>query len=391
MLLRSLPLSVGCRRDALAAYPVRMIAITQVVVGSRQRELVSEVLESGQLAQGPMVAAFEDLLAQIAKTRHAVALNSGTSALVATLRALGIGRGDEVITSPLTFAATLNAILAVGATARFADIGPDYTVRLDAVESLVNPKTVAVLPVHLYGLMADVGALSRLTRSSGLALIEDAAQAIGASADGIQAGKLGTGCFSFYATKNVTTGEGGAVTTDDSAIADYIRVLRNQGMKDRYQYEIPGDNLRMTDVHAAIGIPQLEGIEAITAARQANAHRLNQGLSTIEGIEVPWEPEGRRHVYHQYTIRVAAQSPVDRDSLVASLRSAGVGAAVYYPRLVFDYGCYRDDPRVRSDDSVPAAFDAASQVVSLPVHPHLTEDDVEAVIAAVRQSVSGAG
>jgi perosamine synthetase len=364
-----------------------VINVTHVKLDERVHALVGQVLNSGQLAQGPMVERLEGLLAEAAGTRHAVAVTSGTTALVAALRALGIGRGDEVITSPFTFAATVNAILAVGATARFADIGEDFTMRPDAVESLLGERTAAIMPVDLYGLMADMPSLESIARRHGLAIVEDAAQAIGASMDGRRAGSYGLGCFSLYATKNITTGEGGAVTTDDDEVASFLRVLRNQGMRERYEYLFPGENLRITDLQAAVGIPQLEDLDEITARRRSNAHRLSGRLGGVEGLVVPLEPQGRVHVYHQYTVRVTAEAPVTRDELATRLWVQGVGSGVYYPRPAFDYPCYRDHPGVIDSDPVPQAFEASGQVLSLPVHPALADDDVATVYESVRLSL----
>lgn len=363
-----------------------MIPVTHVRIDDRARALVAQVLDSGQLAQGPMVERLEGLLGQAAGTRHAVAVTSGTTALVAALRALRIGPGDEVITSPFTFAATVNAILAVGATARFADIGDDFTIRPDAVEALVGERTAAIMPVHLYGLMADMPAIEVIAQRHGLAIVEDAAQAIGASIEGRRAGSHGLGCFSLYATKNVTTGEGGAVTTDDDELAGHLRVLRNQGMRERYEYLFPGENLRMTDLQAAVGIPQLEDLDDVTARRRSNARRLTEALSGVEGLVVPFEPDGRLHVYHQYTVRVTPEAPLSRDELVAGLRDRGVGSGVYYPRPAFDYPCYREHPGVIDSDPVPRAFEISREVLSLPVHPALSDADIEQVHQSTRCS-----
>lgn len=333
-----------------------------------------------------MVERFEGLLAQVAGTRHAVSVNSGTSAIVAALRALGIGPGDEVITSPFTFAATVNAILAVGAVARFADIGDDYNVDVEAVEGLIGEKTASIMPVHLYGLMADMSSLLAVAGRHHLGLVEDAAQAVGASAGEMRAGQSGLGCFSFYATKNVTTGEGGAITTDDADLASFLRTLRNQGMRERYEYLFPGENLRMTDLQAALGIPQLEELEEITNRRRSNAFSLTNALSEFEWLTVPTEPDGYTHVFHQYTVRVSTDAPLGRDDLKKALDARGVSSGIYYPRPAFDYPCYREHPLVMDSDPVPRAFAMSRQVLSLPVHHLLTEDEVTRVAEAVRAS-----
>ena len=219
-----------------------------------------------------MVKRFEDAFAAVSGTKHAIAVNNGTTALVAALQVLDLKPGDEVITSPFTFVATLNAILEAGATVRFADIRrDDFAIDPDAVAKAVTDRTKVLMPVHLYGQTADMGKLAPLAAEHGLQVIEDSAQAVGASFEGKQAGSFGIGCFSLYATKNITTAEGGVITTDDDALADKLRVLRNQGMRARYQYEVAGHNYRMTDLHAAVGIPQLAKLDQLTAARQANA------------------------------------------------------------------------------------------------------------------------
>jgi dTDP-4-amino-4,6-dideoxygalactose transaminase len=365
-----------------------MIPVSTVRLGEDVERQVLDVLRSGQLAQGPVVARLEELMASIAGTAHAVAVSNGTVSLMAALQALGVGPGDEVITSPFTFVATINAILHVGATVRFADIDPDdFLVRADAVEALVNERTRAIMPVHLYGQMADMDAIARTADRRQLAIIEDAAQAHGARCGERRAGSYGVGSFSLYATKNVTTGEGGVVTTDDASIADTIRVLRNQGMRARYDYVLPGYNFRLTDLQAAVGVPQLERLEDINATRRSNAARLDEGLAGLQAVRTPVVRDGRRHVFHQYTVRILDDAPVTRDEVVDRLAQRGVGSGVYYPRVAFDYDCFRDHPRV-VDDDVATARSTASQVLSLPVHPYLTDDELDQVIEAVRVVVS---
>lgn len=359
-----------------------MIGVSKVVLGEAEEKLVLEVLRSGQLAQGPMVARFEEQLAEIVGVEHCVAVNNGTTALVAAVQALDLRPGDEVITSPFTFVATLNAIVEAGATVRFADIGADFTLDATATADRVGERTRAVMPVHLYGLPADMPAFAELAQSAGLALIEDAAQAHGATVAGRGAGSWGLGCFSFYATKNVTTGEGGAITTDDHALADRLRLLRNQGMRARYQYEIAGHNYRMTDLQAAIAIPQLERLGDLTAVRRRNAAWLSAQLAGIPGLTLPTVPAGRGHVWHQYTVRVSAEARLTRDALAAGLTERGVGNGVYYPRLVHDYDCYREHPQVIVE-ATPRAAAAAAEVLSIPVHPALTEAELRTVADTV--------
>lgn len=360
-----------------------MIGISKVVLGEAEEKLVLEVLRSGQLAQGPMVARLEEQMAELVGVRHCVAVNNGTTALVAAVQALELHPGDEVITSPFTFIATLNAIVEAGATVRFADIAPDFTLDVAAVAARVGERTRAIMPVHLYGLPADMPAFAELARAAGLALIEDAAQAHGATVHGRGAGSWGLGCFSFYATKNVTTGEGGVITTDDDALADRLRLLRNQGMRARYQYEIPGHNYRMTDLQAALAVPQLERLGELTEGRRRNAAWLSTRLAGVPGLELPTVAAGRGHVWHQYTVRVTAEARLTRDALALALTERGVGNGIYYPRLVHDYDCYRDHPQVVVD-ATPQASRATAEVLSLPVHPALTEAELRTVADTVR-------
>jgi perosamine synthetase len=361
-----------------------VIPISKVDVRDAE-PLVVEVLRSGSIAQGPMVERLEQSFAEVVGVPHAVAVNNGTTALVAALQVLDLRPGDEVITSPFTFVATLNAILEAGATARFADIREeDFAVDPAAVEAVVGARTAVLLPVHLYGQTADMGPLTGIAQRSGLHLIEDAAQAHGAGYEGRGAGSFGIGCFSFYATKNITTGEGGMITTGDDAVADRLRVLRNQGMRTRYQYEMAGHNYRMTDLHAAVGLPQVTRITDIAARRQHNAARLTAGLAGLDGVRLPRELPGRSHVWHQYTVLLPEST--DRDHVIAELAAGGVGSGVYYPRTVFDHDCYRDDPRVVVAD-VPVAESVARRCLSLPVHQHLTDDELNTVVDRFRRAM----
>ena len=359
------------------------IPISAVVVDPSSEQLVLEVLRSGQLAQGPMVARFEERFAGFCGVRHAVAMSNGTVSLVAALLALGIGPGDEVITSPFTFGATINAILETGATAVLADISlADYCVAVDAVDAAITPRTAAIMPVHLYGQMADMVAISKLALARGLAIVEDAAQAHGAVCAGGAAGSYGVGSFSFYATKNVTTGEGGMVTTNDDAIADRLRVLRNQGMRGRYDYEMAGHNWRMTDVAAAIGLPQLDRLDEVNSARRRNADALTEGLRNADWLVTPRVAPDRTHVFHQYTVRIDAPSGgLDRAALCDRLTRRSVGFGIYYPKTIVDYACYREHPRVNAASTTEARR-AASSVISLPVHTALDGSDIQRVVDA---------
>jgi dTDP-4-amino-4,6-dideoxygalactose transaminase len=362
-----------------------VISISSVRLGAEAERLALEVIRSGMIAQGPMVRRFEEEFAQLVGVRHAVAVNNGTTALVAALQVLDLEPGDEVVTSPFTFVASLNAILEAGATARFADIAEDdFCVDPRAIEQALTPRTRVLMPVHLYGQAADMEQIAPLAQRNGLKLVEDAAQAHGARVGERAAGAFGLGCFSFYGTKNLTTGEGGMITTDDDALADRLRVLRNQGMRERYRYEVAGHNYRLTDLAAALALPQLAEYGDTVARRAVNAARLTAGLAGVPGLRTPRALPGRTHVWHQYTILLTDESVVDREELAARLTERGIGSGVYYPRVVFDYDCYREHPRVVAA-SVPVARSVAERCLSLPVHQHLSDSDIDAVIATVRE------
>jgi dTDP-4-amino-4,6-dideoxygalactose transaminase len=364
-----------------------MIRVSEPHFGPEVEALVLEVLRSGQVAQGPMVARFEELGAAMAGSRFAVAVSNGTVSLEAALEVLDIGPGHEVITTPFTFAATINAVLRTGATVRFADIRPDFTIDPSAVDALVGRATTAVLPVHLYGLPADMGAIMAIAGRHALAVIEDSAQAHGAEYAGQRVGGFGVGSFSFYATKNVACGEGGLITSSDEALVRKLRQLRNQGMVERYQYEMVGRNLRMTDLQAALGVPQLERLDATNQRRRDNAAVLTKLLDGVAGLELPSAPEGRTPVWHQYTVLLP--DGIDRDVVAERMRADGVDSGVYYPRLVWDYPVYRDHPGVVKDDA-PRARDASARCLSLPVHPGLGAAELERVAEALALALSAA-
>lgn len=365
-------------------FPPPLVRMAAVSIGAEEERLVLAALRSGHLAQGPMVERFEQLCAAMAGTTEAVAMSNGTVTLEASLAVLGIGAGDEVITSPVTFGATLNAIVRSGATARFADVGPDYTLDPDSVASLVGPATAAVLPVHLYGLPADMTAIGAIASRHGLAVVEDAAQAHGASVDDRPVGSFGLGSFSFYATKNVTTGEGGVVTTSDLGHAMQLRLLRNQGMSQRYRYDTVGTNLRMTDLQAALGIPQLQRLEETAAARAANASALDRLLESVPSVVRPPVPAGRRHAWHLYTVLLPEGA--DREAVRTRMLEQGVEAAVHYPGLVWDHPPYR---RLREVivDHTPRAAAVVARCLSLPIRPNLDAADLERVAAALEAAL----
>ncbi|WP_139416740.1 DegT/DnrJ/EryC1/StrS family aminotransferase [Agromyces laixinhei] len=367
-----------------------MIPITVVEFGEDTERLVLEVLRSGNIAQGRLVKQFEDRFASMLGVKHAIAVNNGTTSLVAALQVLDLQPGDEVVTSPFTFVATLNAILEAGATARFADISDDdFNLSAETLASSITDRTRVLMPVHLYGQIADMDSISALAADRGLAIVEDSAQSHGSTLNGRHAGSYGLGSFSFYATKNITTGEGGMITTDDDVLADRLRILRNQGMRARYQYEVAGHNWRLTDLQAAVGLPQLDAYDDVVATRQRNAEYLRAGLADVPGIVSPRQSPGRRHVWHQFTIRVTPDAGISRDEFVAKLGEQGIGAGIYYPKLVFDYPTYRGRDDVIVGD-FPVAERVVQEVVSLPVHTHLTRDELDRIVAGVSSIVHSA-
>jgi len=359
------------------------LSISHVQLGAAEERSVVEVLRSGQLAQGPKVEELEHRFAKLTQVAHAVAVSNGTVALIAALQALRLDGDFEVITSPFTFIATVSAVVAAGGTVRFADVADDFTLDPGCVEAVRTPRCAVLLPVHLYGLPADMGALGTIAQRHGIHVVEDAAQAHGAAIDGRPVGSFGTGCFSLYATKNLTTGEGGLVTTDRDDVAERLRLLRNHGMRNRYEYEVLGYNYRMTDLQAAVGLPQLDRYDETVRRRQRNAAILSEGLAGVDGLAVPGVPHGRSHVWHQYTVRVGDGARLGRDALCAGLRERGIESRVYYPKPVYGYAWCRHHPAVRADRA-PVAEAMAREVLSLPVHAGLSDSDAGRIVDEVR-------
>ncbi len=359
-----------------------MIPIARPQMGAEEKELVWSAMEAGALAQGPRVAELESRFADFIGVGQAVATSSGTTALHLALLGYGIGPGDEVITVPFTFIASANSILFTGARPVFVDIEADsYTIDVGQIEAAITPRTRAIMPVSLYGNPADMNAIAEIAERHGLAVVEDAAQAHGAAIGDRRSGSWGAGCFSFYPTKNMTTGEGGMVTTDDLELADRLRLLREHGMKVRYHHDVLGYNFRMTDLHASIGLAQLTKLPAYNERRIAIADRYGAELS---GVITPRVRPSTRHVFHQYTIRVPA-----RDAFADRLRERGVGSAIYYPVPV-----HRQKPFLAlgyGDQHFPITEQLTGEVLSIPVHPSLTDDEVRTVIAAVNSTAAELG
>ena len=351
-----------------------MIPIARPELGDEEKELVWKTLESGVLAQGPRVRELEERFAEFIGVPHAVATSSGTTALHLALLAHDVGAGDEVITTPFTFIASANAIVYTGARPVFVDVDDDsFNIDPSLIEAAITPRTRAIVPVDLYGQPAEMAAVGEIAERHGLVVVEDAAQAHGAEIDGRRAGSFGIGCFSFYPTKNMTTGEGGMITATDARFAERARLLREHGMKVRYHHDLLGYNFRMTDVHASIGLAQLPKLRGRNARRIEIAARYSREL---RGVRTPATCAGARHVFHQYTLRVA-----QRDRFAELLAERSVGSGVYYPLPV-----HRQPPYLAmgyGDASFPVSERLCGEVLSIPVHPSLTDDEVRTVIEAV--------
>ena len=352
------------------------IPIAKPIIGRDVRRAVNKVLRSGNLTQGPEVLAFEREFSLLVNEWECVAVNSGTSALHLALLSLGIGVGDEVIVPSFTFAATANSVALTGAKPVFVDIDINtYNIDPNLIEKAITSNTKAIQVVHLYGLPADMIRIVEIAKRHNLLVIEDAAQAHSASINDRPVGTFGdAAAFSFYPTKNMTSGEGGMIVFKDKESARLARLYRNQGMEKRYQNEIVGFNLRMTDIHAVIGRAQLKHLLKWSKKRQDNAMTLS---SQLQNVITPVIPKGFSHVFHQYTIRV----PKNRDSFAERLSKAGVGNSIYYPTQVHKL------PSFNSSISLPQTQLATESVLSLPVHPSLTSRDLKRVINTVNSLV----
>jgi perosamine synthetase len=357
-----------------------MIPIAKPDIGNEEKAAVAEVLSSGMIAEGKRVAEFEGAFAEYVGVEHCIAVNSGTAALHAALMAHGIGKGHEVITTSFSFIATGNSIMYTGARPVFVDIEPDtFNIDAELIEASITKDTKALMPVHLYGQSAEMKTIMEIAEDHDLVVIEDACQAHGASYHGKKVGSFGTGAFSFYPTKNMTTGEGGMITTNDGEVAKKARMIRSHGSQQRYLHEMMGYNLRMTDIAAAIGLVQLGKVDGYNSARRKNASLLSEGLKGISGVTVPTIRNGCEHMFHQYTIRVK-----NRDELVTKLTKNGIGTGIYYPMPIHKQPIYIE---AGYSDNLIECEKASKEAVSLPVHPGVSEDDVKQIIDAVINGV----
>lgn len=378
------------RREAFLPY-------CQPSIGEEEIREVVDTLKSGWLTTGPRVKKFEQLLAEYTGAKYAIALNSCTAALHLSLVALGIGKGDEVVTTPFTFPATGNVIVHVGAKPVLVDIKPDtYNIDPEDVNKAVTPETKAIIPVHYAGQPCDMKAIMEIAEDQNLYVIEDAAHALGAEYEGKKVGTFGhSTCFSFYATKNITTGEGGAVTTDSKELADKLRVLRLHGMskdawkryssKGSWYYELKecGFKENMTDVQAALGIHQIKKLDKFIKIRRKHAEIYTRELKKLSPVITPYEKPNVKHPYHLYPILVEGY---DKATFVEKMKEFGIGCSVHYIPLHL-HPFYKNALGFKEGD-FPHAEQVSAKEVSLPLYPKMTEQDVWNVISSVKQVLS---
>jgi dTDP-4-amino-4,6-dideoxygalactose transaminase len=347
---------------------------------------VTRVCDSQRYILGPENAALEEAMTRLLGVRRAIAVSSGTDALLLALMALGIGPGDEVITSTYSFFATAGTIVRIGARPVLVDIDPaTFNLDPERVADVVTRRTKAILPVHLFGLTADMAPLRELAQRSGISIVEDAAQAIGATYQGREAGTLGTvGCFSFFPSKNLGAfGDAGLVTTDDDELATRMRILRTHGMEPKYHHHVVGGNFRMDELQAAVLRVKAPYLPTWTEARRLNARRyarLFQESGVLDRVTLPFEPPGRRHVYNQFVIRVA-----DRDALKRHLERCGIGTEIYYPVPFHLQPCFAELGGRAGDH--PHAERAAEESLALPIYGELTLEQQQSVVAAIAEEL----
>ncbi len=357
-----------------------MIAINIPKIGEEEIKAVVKVMRGGPLTNalgaGPMVTQFEKNFAKFAGVKHAIAVNTGTAALHSAIVASGVQQGDEVILPSFTFVATAEAVVMAGGKPVFTDIDPEtYNISTVEINKNITKKTKAIMPVDLYGLSADIKPIREIAAKHDLAVVEDAAQAHGAIYNGKPAGVFAdAACWSLYASKNMTTGEGGVTTTDNDETAETLRLIRTHGEKAKYASLMLGCNYRMSEIQAAIGLVQLEKLPSFVARRRENAKRLTRLLAKTERLQLPEETKDRQHSWYLYTVRLRNAPQNQRNKIVEELRRNGIGAEVYYVNPVHLMPYYRER---FGDRTLPETEKAAKQVFSLPIHPSVTKAQVD--------------
>lgn len=362
-----------------------MIPISKPTISNEEIKAIVKVLNSGFLTQGKVVDELENKFAQFCGTKYAIACNSGTAALHIALYSIGIKPGDEIITTPFTFVATANSILMVGAIPVFVDIDPlSFNIDPSKIENAITTKTKAILAVNLYGQTANYDKIISIARKNNLIVVEDAAQSINAEFKSKKSGNLADiGCFSFYATKNMTCGEGGIVTTNNKRSYQRARLFRNHGQSEevRYHYTGIGYNYRLTDILASIGLVQLKKIKSMTEKRRMIAEKYNRGLKNVEGIVIPFNSPDGTHVYNQYTIRVTKDFKLKRDKLRDYLYKKGVRSNIYYPKPLYEFHHLKVG---KKQQNYPATETATKECLSLPIYPNLEVKEINYIIDLIK-------
>jgi perosamine synthetase len=360
-----------------------MIPIAKPDLGEEEIQAANEVMRSGMIASGAQVKAFEAEFADYCKTKEAVAVNSGTSSLHSALLALGINRGDEVIVPSFTFIATASSVSLCGAKPVMADVFSDtYNINPDDISGKITKNTKAIIGVHLFGQAFDIDPVLEICDDDNLFLIEDCAQAHGAEYKGKKVGSMGdAGCFSFYPTKNMTTGEGGMITTDSENLANKTRKIINHGQTEKYLHTDLGYNMRMTDISAAIGRVQLSKIDRMNNIRKRNADYYDKNLN-IKGVQTPFQNPDSTHVYHMYAIKILNDLSINRNDLLDYLADNGIGAAIHYPMPVHRQPIYHNNPA-----NCPVSEELSKSIMSIPIHPLVTTDDCRYICEKIREAV----
>ena len=376
-------MSLRDNRQTIQVGEIKMnVSLSKMYVDDQIQKVVLNVLNSGRYINGQNLKSFEEEFADLCSTEYAVGVNSGTSAILLSLMALGIGEGDEVIVPSHTFIATASPAKFLRATLVYADIDPEtYTIAPAEVQGKITPRTKAIIPVHLYGHPCDMDPINQLARANNIYIIEDACQAHSATYKGRRTGSLGDiACFSFFPSKNMTVlGDGGMITTNDSELAQKVRMMRDHGRTQKYVHEMFGLNCRLSEVHAAIGREQLKHLTAWTERRRAIAARYD-ALFRDSAVIIPVEREWARHVYYMYVIRVK-----QRDKLASYLKGKGIETGIHYPVPV------HRQPYLMSDVHLPITEKYVDEILSLPMHPQLSDEQVDYVASEVRNFVEGAG